>query len=82
VAFPRYAEKDGEWIGGWEAQGPQAIRKLMQIRWQGPRQYRALPTSTFPNQIIGLDGGRAVATTKWMFVMRARRAAQPVYLRH
>jgi len=67
-----FAEKDGEWIGGMgSAKGSAGIRKLM-VETIGAKT----STSSFPNyhiftnQTINLDGDRATATTKWMFIVQ------------
>jgi hypothetical protein len=80
-----FAEKEGEWIGGMgKAKGPQAIRKLMEdsignsTGKAGPPNYHL-----FTNEIIRLNGDKAEATTKWMFVVQGENGRpQPFYLGH
>ncbi|MBP1598809.1 MAG: hypothetical protein H6Q05_4186 [Acidobacteria bacterium] len=86
VAFSAlYAEKEGEWVGGMgSAQGPQAIRKLMEDTIGGDTGKPGPPNfHVFTNQIFDLDGDRASGTTKWMFVVPGEGGRpQPVYLGH
>ncbi len=80
-----FAEKDGEWIGGMgSAKGPQAIRKLMEETIGKDAGAMISPNyHVFANQIIDLDGGRASATTKWMFIVQgADKRPQTVFLGH
>ena len=86
VAFSQlFAEKEGEWIGGLgQAKGAPAIRKLMEdtigkdAKKQAPPNYHL-----FGNEIIRVDGDRATALTKWMFVVQGDSGRpQPFYLGH
>jgi hypothetical protein len=85
-AFSRlFAEEDGEWIGGMgKAKGSKAIRKLMEdtigknAENSGPPNYHL-----FTNEMIDVNGNRASATTKWMFVVQSENGRpQPIYLGH
>ena len=77
-----FAEKEGEWIGGMgKAKGQQAIRKLMEdsigTKSAGSNFH------LFTNESIDLNGDRATANTKWMFVaLGDANRPQPVYLGH
>lgn len=77
-----FADPGGEWIGGMgKAKGPQAIQKLMKdsIGTKSDQSNFHL----FTNQIIDLNGDRATANTKWIFVIRGEaNRPQPVYLGH
>jgi hypothetical protein len=83
VAFSQlFADQEGEWIGGMgKARGPQAIRKLMEdsigTKSDGSNFH------LFTNEIIDVNGNRATANTKWIFVVRGdANRPQPVYLGH
>ena len=73
VAFSDlFAEEEGEWIGGLgAAKGREAIFKLMD-ETIGHNRPRTGPPSfhVFSNEQINVDGDRASATTKWIFVMQ------------
>ena len=73
VAFSDlFAEEEGEWIGGLgAAKGREAIFKLMD-ETIGHNRPRTGPPSfhVFSNEQISVDGDRASATTKWIFVMQ------------
>jgi hypothetical protein len=77
-----FAEREGEWIGGMgKAKGSQAIRKLMEDSI-GTRSDNS-NFHLFTNESIDLNGDRATAYTKWMFVVRGdANRPQPVYLGH
>ncbi len=86
VSFSQlFAEKDGEWNGGMGvAKGPQAIRKLME-ETIGKNAEKAGPPNLhiFTNETIHVSGDRAVAATKWMFVVQnAGGQPQPMYIGH
>jgi hypothetical protein len=80
-----FAENEGEWIGGMgKARGRQAIRRLMEesiganIAEDAPGNFHL-----FMNDSIDLDGDRAAATTKWMFVVQnATGKPELFYLGH
>jgi hypothetical protein len=85
AAFSKlFAEKDGEWIGGMgKAKGPDAIRKLMETTIGTDASLKNANLHIFTNEIINLDGDRAKATTKWIFVITGEaNRPQPVYLGH
>ena len=73
VAFSElFAGEEGEWVGGLgAAKGRQAIFKLMDDTI-GHNRPRTGPASyhVFSNEQIAVDGDRASATTKWIFVMQ------------
>jgi hypothetical protein len=77
-----FADQEGEWIGGMgRARGQLAIRKLMEnsigTKSDGSNFH------LFTNEIIDVDGDRATASTKWIFVVRGdENRPQPVYLGH
>ena len=86
VAFSGlFAEKDGEWIGGMgDAKGRQAILKLMEesigkdTKGLGASNYHI-----FTNETIRVNGDRAEANTKWLFVVQAESGRpQLFYLGH
>ena len=80
-----FAERDGEWDGGMgKAKGPAEIRKLMETTI-GKRTENPGPPNfhIFTNETIRLNGDRADATTKWIFVIQGDAGRpQPVYLGH
>lgn len=80
-----FSEKEGEWIGGMgSAKGRDNIRDLME-RTIGdlPEDAAAAGYHVFTNESIEIDGDRATAETKWMFMMPdAGGRPQPVYLGH
>jgi hypothetical protein len=86
VAFSElFAEKEGEWIGGLgKAQGAQAIRKLMEDTiGKGAKNPGAPNYHLFGNETIGVEGDKAKAMTKWMFVVQGDAGRpQPFYLGH
>jgi hypothetical protein len=86
VAFSQlFAEKEGEWIGGLgEAKGAPAIRKLMEDTIGKDAKKGGAPNyHLFGNEIIQVDGDRAKALTKWIFVVRGDSGRpQPFYLGH
>ena len=80
-----FAEKDGEWIGGMgKAQGSQAIRKLMEETIGKSSGKAGAPDfHLFTNETIQVNGDRADATTKWIFVVQGEGGRpQPLYLGH
>lgn len=82
AAFSKLFAPEGEWVGGMgKAKGPKAIRKLMEQSIG--TESAGLNFHLFMNQIIDIDGDRAVANTKWIFVIRGDgNRPQPVYLGH
>jgi hypothetical protein len=87
VSFSRlFAEKDGEWNGGMgKAIGPQAIQKLMEdtIGKSTEKAISAPNFHIFTNDIIRVNGDRADATTKWIFVVQGEAGRpQALYLGH
>jgi uncharacterized protein (TIGR02246 family) len=86
IAFSElFAEEEGEWIGGLgAAKGRKAIFELMDMSI-GHNRPRTGPPSyhVFSNEQIRVDGDRASATTKWIFVMQNDEAnPRWVYLGH
>ena len=67
-----FAENEGEWIGGMgKARGRKEIRRLMEESI-GTNTAEDAPGNfhLFMNDSIDLDGDRAAATTKWLFVVQ------------
>jgi uncharacterized protein (TIGR02246 family) len=86
IAFSNlFAEEEGEWVGGLgAAKGRKAIFELMDTSI-GHNAPRTGPGSyhVFSNEQIEVDGDRASATTKWIFVMQSEEASPRwVYLGH
>ena len=80
-----FAEKDGVWDGGMgKAQGPQAIRKLMEDTIGKNTEKVGAPNfHLFTNETIHVNGDRADATTKWIFMVQGDGGRpQPLYLGH
>ena len=80
-----FAENGGEWIGGMgSAKGPQAIQKLMEDTIGKSTGGSKLPNlHLFTNEIIDVDGDRATAVTKWIFVVLGdSNHPQLVYIGH
>lgn len=80
-----FAEKDGEWVGGMgSAKGRQAVKKLMEDtigKGSGPAAFAN--AHVFTNQVIDLDGDKAAAVTKWMFVIQGQdKTPKILYLGH
>jgi uncharacterized protein (TIGR02246 family) len=80
-----FAATDGEWVGGLgSAKGREAIRELMESTI-GSGLGGAPPSSfhVFSNERIDVDGDRASAVTKWVFVRQGEDAAPEwVFLGH
>jgi hypothetical protein len=81
-----FAEKTGEWIGGMgKAVGSQAIRKLMEDTI-GKNTNAAVSSPNrhlFTNEVIQVNGDKASAMTKWIFVIQSDAARpQLFYLGH
>ena len=80
-----FAENEGEWIGGMgRARGQQAIRRLME-ETIGKSAGEDSPGNfhLFTNDRIDLNGNRAAAETKWIFMVRsAGGKPEPFYLGH
>ncbi len=79
-----FAAKDGEWIGGMgKAKGRENIRSLMEKTIGTDAALKNANLHIFANETIDLDGDRAKATAKWMFVVAGEGGRpQPVYLGH
>jgi 3-phenylpropionate/cinnamic acid dioxygenase small subunit len=86
IAFSElFAEEEGEWVGGLgAAKGRQAIFDLMDSTIGHDRPRTGPPSyHVFSNEQITVDGDRASATTKWIFVMQSDEASPRwVYLGH
>jgi 3-phenylpropionate/cinnamic acid dioxygenase small subunit len=80
-----FAKTEGEWIGGLgRAKGEAAIRELMESTI-GRNAAAGPPTSfhVLSNESIDVDGDRATAVTKWVFVRQnAARNPEWVFLGH
>ncbi|MBN2243665.1 MAG: nuclear transport factor 2 family protein [Acidobacteria bacterium] len=80
-----FAENEGEWVGGMgKARGRDAIRRLME-ETIGTGTAKDAPGSyhLFTNDRIDLDGDRAVASTRWIFVVQnGAGRPEPFYLGH
>lgn len=80
-----FAEKEGEWIGGLgSAKGSRNIRELME-KTIGTDSFmtKASNFHLLTNETIRLNGDRAEATTKWIFVVRGEDGRpQPGFLGH
>lgn len=80
-----FAESEGEWIGGMgHASSRQAIYNLMDEEiGHAPESSGPSNFHLFMNDTIELDGDRANATTKWVFMIQ-NDAGQPdpFYLGH
>jgi uncharacterized protein (TIGR02246 family) len=65
-----FAEKDGEWIGGLgRAKGREAIFRLMDDTiGHNPQPGGSGTYHVLTNEQIEIDGDRASATTKWIYV--------------
>jgi hypothetical protein len=80
-----FAEKDGEWDGGMgKAKSPKEIRKLMEDTIGKNTGNSGAPNfHIFTNETIQLNGDRANATTKWIFMVQGTEGRpQPFYLGH
>jgi hypothetical protein len=80
-----FAEKEGEWDGGMgKAKGPQEIRKLMESTIGKNTEKTSAPNfHIFTNETIHVNGDRANATTKWIFMVQGEGGRpQPLYLGH
>src|SRR4030042_4558521 len=63
-----FAETEGEWIGGMgRARGSQAIRELMESTI-GKDTSMTQSCHLFTNETIHINGDKATAATKWIFV--------------
>ncbi|MEJ2109049.1 MAG: nuclear transport factor 2 family protein [Acidobacteriota bacterium] len=86
IAFSNlFSETDGEWIGGMgKAKGRQAIVALMEDKIGNPSEETVADNfHLFMNETIDLDGNRAHAETKWIFVVRNDEGRpEPFYLGH
>jgi 3-phenylpropionate/cinnamic acid dioxygenase small subunit len=80
-----FSEQEGEWIGGLgRAKGSRSILKLMEDTiGKDTKNISAPNRHLFSNEIIRVDGDRAEALTKWMFVVTGENdRPQPFYLGH
>ena len=80
-----FAEKEGEWIGGMgKAKGSEAIRTLMEETIGKSSDINTTPNyHLFMNEVIHVNGNRADATSKWIFVMQGKNGGpQPHFLGH
>ncbi len=86
VAFSQlFSEKDGEWIGGMgRAKSSQGILKLMEDTIGKDSKGLGAPNyHLFTNEMISVDGDRAEALTKWIFMVQGEAGRpQPFYLGH
>jgi hypothetical protein len=78
-----FAKTEGEWIGGFgKAKGSKAIRKMMESSI-GKDTPMAQSCHIFTNETIQIDGDRATALTKWIFVIPGEsNRPQPLLLGH
>ncbi len=78
-----FAKTVGEWIGGMgQAKGSQAIRELMESTI-GKDMSLTRSCHLFTNETIHINGDRATAVTKWIFVVPGEsNRPQPVFLGH
>jgi len=80
-----FASGVGEWNGGMGvARGPEAIRKLMEQTIGSNASGTNSPNfHIFSNEIINVNGDRATALSKWVFVVQGNDSGpQWVYLGH
>jgi ketosteroid isomerase-like protein len=80
-----FARDGGTWDGGMGvAQGPEAIRKLMEETIGRNTGGVSSPNyHLFDNAVITVDGDQAAAVTKWSFVVQGEdNRPQWVYLGH
>ncbi|HSW38492.1 MAG TPA: nuclear transport factor 2 family protein [Acidobacteriota bacterium] len=78
-----FSEKEGEWIGGMgKAKGSAAIQKLMEDTiGTGDGKFFMPNYHLFANEMIKVNGDKAEAVSKWLFVVRGEDGGpQPVYL--
>ena len=76
-----FARDAGEWNGGMGvARGPEAIRNLMEKTITGKP---GANFHIFNNEMIDVNGDRATALSKWMFIVQGKDGRpQAVYLGH
>jgi uncharacterized protein (TIGR02246 family) len=80
-----FAENDGEWVGGMgSAKGREAIFELMDSTiGHNPQPGGSGTYHILTNDQIVIDGDRASATTKWIYLTpTAERNPQMVFLGH
>lgn len=80
-----FAEEAGEWIGGMgKARGRQAIREFMDEKiGRNTGEPDASNFHLFMNDSIAVNGDRASALSKWVFVIQNQQGQpQPFYLGH
>lgn len=78
-----FAEREGEWIGGFgSAKGSKAIRDLMESTI-GKDASISQSVHLFTNETIQVNGDRASAVTKWVFVVTGESdRPQPYFVGH
>ncbi len=84
-AFAELFGEDGEWVGGLgSATGPEAIFELMDSTiGHDPQPEGSGTYHVMTNEQIDVDGDRASATTKWIYVTPGDDGApQMVFLGH
>jgi len=80
-----FSENEGEWIGGMgRAKGKGEIRGLMEEKIGSiPADSPATGFHLFMNESIDIEGDRAWAVTKWVFMIRnSKGSPEPLYLGH
>ena len=88
-AFSNLYAEEGEWIGGMgKGHGRAVIRKMMEDTIGSTPGGKLAATGgqsnfhLFTNVSIHVDGDKATAVTKWMFVVNAENRPEPFYLGH
>ncbi|MBN1905284.1 MAG: nuclear transport factor 2 family protein [Deltaproteobacteria bacterium] len=78
-----FAETEGEWVGGFgSAKGSKAICELME-RTIGKDAPISQSVHLFTNETIQVNGDRASAVTKWIFVVTGESdRPQPYFIGH
>ncbi len=74
-----FAKTEGEWIGGMgRARGVKAIRELMESTI-GKNESTGQSCHIFTNEAIQIDGDRASAVTRWIFVVAGEGNSPRLY---